>query len=286
MRVRYLVAIVVVLAVSGVTPANGQPIVFNNFCDVSGFTLNGTAAALTPNADCTLRLTDGLSQGGSAFLTSTFSLAADGSLSTFFSFQITNPQGIGDSDGQGADGLVFVIQTQANNVGGGGGGIGYSGISPSVGIEFDTFDNGEINGNHVGIDLNGSVTSVVNTPVSPRLNDGNVWFAWVDYNGVTDVLEVRAGESATRPVTPLLTHTVDIPTLLGSTDVFLGFTSGTGAGGNRHEILTWQFVGAFVPFGVSKPTPTLSQWTLIALMVLLATTGGALLRRRPQPMRS
>jgi cysteine-rich repeat protein len=228
---------------------SAQTVAFNNFCDVSTLTLNGDAGTLTPNAECTLRLTNDFSQSGSAFLTNTFSLAADGSISTAFSFQMPNPQGVTDLDGQGADGLVFVIQTQANNVGGGGGGIGYEGITPSVGIEFDTYQNSEPDGNHVGIDFNGSIASVAAVPVTPRLNDGGVWYAWVDYDGVSDQLEVRLSQSPTRPAAALLAYTVDIPTLLGSTEAFLGFTAGTGGGSNTHEILTWQFVGAFAPCG-------------------------------------
>lgn len=73
---------------------------------------------------------------GGAFLTNAISLANDASFGTAFSFQITNPFNTG------AGGIVFVVQTVANNVGGGGG-IGYAGRANSVGVEFDTWDNGE-----------------------------------------------------------------------------------------------------------------------------------------------
>jgi len=104
---------------------------FSNFCDVSSLTLNGVTASLTPNAQCTLRLTNDLGQSGSAFVTNAVSLSGDASFSTAFSFQFENQKG------GGADGLVFVVQTLANDVGGGGGGIGYQGITNSVGVEFD-----------------------------------------------------------------------------------------------------------------------------------------------------
>jgi uncharacterized repeat protein (TIGR01451 family) len=242
--------LVLVVALVASSSAFGQAN-FANFCDTSQFTLNGSAASLNPNGDCVLRLTNNLGQSGSAFLTNTISLASDASFSTFFSFQISNPLGASDGDGQGADGLVFVVQTVANNVGGGGGGIGYAGIANSVGIEFDTWDNGgaDPDGNHVGINLNGSVSSVQAQSVTPRLNNGQVWFAWVDYNGVTDTLEVRVSETSTRPALPLMTEVVDLVAVLGQTDAFTGFTSGTGAAGNTHDILTWQFVGSFAPIG-------------------------------------
>lgn len=243
-RVFFVVALLVCSQASGQTT-------FSNFCDTSAFTLNGSTGGLNPNGDCALRLTSGLGQSGSAFLTNTISLAADASFSTFFRFQISNPVGIGDGDGQGADGLVFVVQTVANNVGGSGGGIGYAGIADSVGIEFDTFDNGggfgDPDGNHVGIDLEGNIASVQAQPVATRLNNGEIWFAWVDYNGATDNLEVRLSDTAARPAAPLMTRSVDLAAVLGQTNAFIGFTSGTGAGANTHDILSWQFNAAFAP---------------------------------------
>jgi hypothetical protein len=231
-----------------------QTVNFPNFCDTSTFTRNGSTASLNPNAQCVLRLNSDFGVG-SAFLTNTFSLASDASFSTLFSFQIRNPVGIGDSDGAGADGIVFAVQTVSNTAGGGGGGIGYAGINNSVGVELDTFNNGEPGGgNHIGIDLNGSVTSVVSQAIPGRFNDGAVWFVWVDYNGVTDVLEARVSNTSARPASPNVTTSVNLPVILGTTNAFVGFTSGTGAGGGTHEILSWNLVGAFAPVG-QTPTP-------------------------------
>ena len=46
----------------------------------------------------------------------------------------------GDPTGGAADGIMFVVQTVGNNVGGSGGNIGYFGITNSVGIEYDTYE--------------------------------------------------------------------------------------------------------------------------------------------------
>lgn len=232
-----------------------QTINFTDFCNTSSFTLNGSAATLNPNAQCVLRLTNGLGQSGSAFVTSAFSLAADASFSTFFSFQIPNPVGIGDGDGAGADGIVFAVQSVSNTAGGAGGGIGYAGINNSIGIELDTFNNSEPGGgNHIGIDQNGSVISVVSLAIPGRFNDGAIWYVWVDYNGVTDLLEARVSTTPVRPAAAAVSTTVNLPVVLGTTNAFVGFTSGTGAGGGTHEILSWNLVGAFAPVG-QTPTP-------------------------------
>ena len=281
----------VLVAAAGM--ATGQQTVnFPNFCNTSAFTLNGSTATLNPNAQCVLRLTQNFGVG-SAFLTNTFSLAADASFSTFFSFQIPNPVGIGDADGAGADGIVFTVQTVSNTAGGGGGGIGYQGISPSVGVEFDTFNNGgqdQNSGNHIGIDLNGSVSSVALMPIPGRFNDGNVWFAWVDYNGVTDLLEARVSTTSSRPAAASVSSTVDLPAILGTTNAFVGFTSGTGAGGGTHEIVSWNLIGTFAPIGgtptptpipgPSSPVPTLSFPMMALLALALGGIAIAFLMRR------
>ena len=60
--------------------------------------------------------------------------------------RISDPSGGGDDDGQGGDGLTFVIHNDARGVtvlGSGGGGLGLSTISPSLAIEFDTWEGPE-----------------------------------------------------------------------------------------------------------------------------------------------
>lgn len=239
------------------TGAQALVVSYSDFSDLSDFQLNGATASITnPTADNALRLTNDLSQSGSAFLTDAISLNNQASFSTRFDFRITNPQGISDGDGQGADGIVFVVQTVANTAGGAGGGIGYQGLANSVGIEFDTWNNGswdDNDGNHVGIDLSGNINSAVQTSVSPRMNNGDVWTAWVDYNGATDLLEVRLSDSGIRSVSALLSYNVDLETVLGSPNAFVGFTSGTGAAGGYHDILNFEFRDNFDPVSASEP---------------------------------
>ncbi|MGB3429471.1 MAG: hypothetical protein WBA53_15000, partial [Burkholderiaceae bacterium] len=92
------------------------PVSYGDFSDLSAFQQNGSTAAIAdPVTDgsgrTVLRLTNDLGQSGSAFLTNAINLADQASFSTFFTFNISNPQGISDGDGQGADGIVFVVQT-------------------------------------------------------------------------------------------------------------------------------------------------------------------------------
>ncbi|GHI00746.1 L-type lectin-domain containing protein [Neobacillus kokaensis] len=225
---------------------------FDDFSDTSTLTLNGSAITTNSGGQTVLRLTEATrSQAGSVFTDETFPVS--NGFSTFFSFQITDPGGGVDTsgDGPGADGFVFVIQSNSNTaLGANGGGMGYLGIPNSVGVEFDTYLNIEFsdsNGNHVGIDVNGSVNSIATNPALPDLlNNGTVWFAWVDYLPVTQILEVRLSTTNVRPSLPILAAPVDIPLILGSQEGFIGFSAGTGALFEKHDILSWEFCSSAI----------------------------------------
>lgn len=228
---------------------------FPGFLDSSNLTLNGVTAVVTTDDGMILRLTPAQrGQSGSAFSTETVNAAK---FSTFFKFRITEPGGnIYDCNTEaGADGLVFVIQSVASDIGGGGYGIGYNGIETSIGVEFDTWCNGanhDPNSNHLGIDINGSVNHGEDAPdtlvVEPNFDDGNIWYVWIDYNGTT--LEIRTSQHTSRPSQVLLQKEVDIPGLLGQDAAFIGFTSGTGADWGNHDILYWEYRDDYDPIVV------------------------------------
>jgi len=279
---RKLSTVVVFALASWATCASALTISFGDFSDLSAFQQNGATAAIAdPVVDglgrSVLRLTNDLSQSGSAFLTSPISLASNVSFSTAFTFRISDPQGISDSDGQGADGIVFVVQTVSNTAGGAGGGIGYLGIPNSVGVELDTWNNGgglnDPNGNHVGINIGGGFNGAT-ALVSPRMNNGADWYAWVDYDGDADVIELRLSTTNVRPALPLLSRDVDLVPVLGTTTAFIGFTSGTGAAGGDHDIISWTFVDTFAPIGTA-PEPGSTFLVGVALAAI-----GLIHRRR------
>jgi hypothetical protein len=237
----------------------GTPVEYADFADLSAFQLNGSAEWINANpvvygGQPVLRLTDNYGQGGSAYLSDTIDLEVGGlptSFSTAFQFQITDSAGIDDGDGVGADGLVFIVQTAGSSVGGSGVGIGYDGVSPSVAVEFDTYDNGGIDagGNHIGIGLNGDIDSVVKVPVTTRMNDGNIWYAWVDYDGATQTLEVRLAQTGTRPAAATASLVVDLAAQIRQPEAFVGFTSGTGGATGDHDIRAWKLRNTYDPFG-------------------------------------
>lgn len=252
--------------------AGAAVINYADFSSVAGLTINANAAQVGN----VLRVTPAnFNQAGSAFSTSTVSLASGASFSTYFQFRFTDAGGSCDSFSPltcGADGLAFVVQTLGNNVGGLGGGIGYDGISNSIAVEFDTWNNGGIDdssSNHIGIDVNGNIDSVVLAEVTEAdMNNGDIWNAWIDYNSVTQLLEARLTRSSTRPTTAMVTHTIDLASVLGTTNAFVGFTSGTGAAFANHDVLAWTLEDRFAPIGggtVPEPGTLLLLGTGLAL---------------------
>lgn len=252
MKKKFVASLAVILFISVfIGVVNASNITFRDFSDPSDLTLNEDAMIYNN----VLRLTSSNStwQAGSAFLTDTVDLVSTASFSSSFQFQITDSKGALDKADRvyGADGLCFVLQSRANTaLGDAGGNIGYSNIFPSVGIEFDTYRNtGENDGNHVAVNLNGNndSDSVASYNVPTPLNNGNVWHVWVDYDGTTDLMEIRLSETSLRPTDAQLSYTLDLLSNIDASNIYAGFTSGTGGGYGNHDILSWQFTSVPIP---------------------------------------
>ncbi|KAK7305823.1 hypothetical protein VNO77_43735 [Canavalia gladiata] len=100
-----------------------------------------------------------------------------------------------------------------------------------VGVEFDTSKDenvGDVNANHVGIDV-GSLTSVAVANVSSvnlALNGGKKLNAWVDYEAGSKVLEVRLSKwGEPRSSLPIVSHSIDFFKIWGRNPVFVGISS-------------------------------------------------------------
>ncbi len=139
---------------------------------------------------------------------------------------------LGTKDIYGADGITFAIIDTSNGlnaIGGSGGDLGYGGIAGnSLAVELDTYSNPiEPSSDHIGIDLNGSVTSLTTAGV-PNLEDGNWHHVEVDFDISQKTISVYLDG----------TLYIDNYVVSGFTpfNAYFGFTGGTGYYTNYQEI--------------------------------------------------
>ncbi|KAJ3683948.1 hypothetical protein LUZ61_013112 [Rhynchospora tenuis] len=122
-------------------------------------------------------------------------------------------------------------------------------------VEFDTvqdFEFGDINDNHVGVDINSLVsnTSAVASYydhgeygtrlVDVNLKSGDTIQAWVDYDGADKMLNVTISPFSTKPQTPLISFHVDLSPILENT-MYVGFSASTGLLASSHYLMGWNF---------------------------------------------
>jgi gliding motility-associated-like protein len=151
---------------------------------------------------------------------------------------------LGCTSSPGADGIVFILQPNSTSIGASGEGMGFDGISPSVGIALDTWQNFNLNDpayDHISIQLNGNVNHNFDlagpVPASASSNDIEdcQWHKLrITWDPVTkwykayfnDVLRVEAQ--------------IDLITNVFNNDpfVFWGFSAATGGEWNLQQFCT------------------------------------------------
>ena len=222
----------------------------SDFADISGVVLNGAAVQDGPS----LLLTPAAqNMVGTAFLAEPIPVADSTSFSTSFELSMS-------ADIDGGTGLSFIIQNEpegAAAVGGDGFQMGYAGLDSSVAIEFDTTRNGperpsEPNGNHVALHLGGDIgaLSASGTPefdMNAALNR-----VWIDYDGITNTLELFISQGLDKPAAPLLSATVDLTAHVGDRAWF-GFGASNGGIFNRHAVERWSLAVDPDPQAVGDP---------------------------------
>ncbi len=153
-----------------------------------------------------------------------------------YNFSISSRVYLGTKDATGADGIAFVLQPLSVNAGTGGGGIGYLGITPSLDVEFDTWQNAtDPPDDHLGINKNGSVThdgnSLLLPFILPNIEDGAWHPAIFDWVAATKTFTVTFDGTPHTIVYDLIANIFG-----GNPFVYWGFTAGTGAANNDQRV--------------------------------------------------
>ena len=200
------------------------------------YTVNGNAQQISCNCyNLTAELTN---QSGSVWNNNKIDL----SQSFDFKFDIN----LGRFDANGADGIAFVLQPISTSVGSTGGGLGYDGITPAVGVTVDTYQNGNNNDptyDHIAIQLNGDLNhGSVNNIAGPvqaiagndNIEDGNPHALRIKWDVATKTMSVYIdGVLRVSAIKDLVTDVFS-----GNSLVYWGFTGGTGSLVNLQSFCT------------------------------------------------
>ncbi|XP_027166689.1 L-type lectin-domain containing receptor kinase IV.1-like [Coffea eugenioides] len=261
-----ILAYFLVRIVVGAAASDDVGFIYQGF-QSSNLSLDGLAN-VTDNG--LLRITNNTkSQSGHAFYPNPINFKSTSNSSAFsFSTQFVFAI-VPDVPGLIVSGLAFVIAPTRNHKGGP---MSRFNIMETLGlfdrptngsqnnhvfaVELDTFQNqdyGDINANHVGIDIN-SVRSKVSRPASYQANNkisfdnltlssGQPMQLWVEYDGIDGRIDVTlAPIAAAKPHTPLLSLTYDLSPILVQ-NMYVGFSAATSPveRGTSHFILGWSF---------------------------------------------
>tara|TARA_B110000967_G_C18887773_1_gene565163 strand:- start:1213 stop:3237 length:2025 start_codon:yes stop_codon:yes gene_type:complete len=209
------------------------------------YTLQGDATATGSNC---YQLTDALpNEIGAVWYDETINLEQPFQLQ--FKMNFGTNDGAGGSSNPGADGMMFVMQTDGPTaLGLPGEGLGFAGFSPSLGIEFDTYWNqnmGDIIADHIGIMTNGSVNHnlgtslagpVTATSESTDIENGEDYAVEIVWDPAEQNIEVYFDcEFRISTNVDLINDIFE-----GSTIVTWGFTAATGGANNVHTVCLYE----------------------------------------------
>jgi len=212
------------------------------------YTLNGNASR--NDCHCYTLTNDNFRQSGSVWNNNKISL-----LQSFdFKFDVF----LGCVDSLGADGIAFVLQPISTSVGTQGGGLGYSGVRPAVGVTIDTWQNGNPLSSvpdadppydHIAIQLNGDLDHKNSAPPFPVNSIAGPVTALANSDNIEDcqwhilrILWDQPNNTMTVYMDGVvrLTAVKDFVTDVFNGDpfVFWGFTGSTGGAKNLQQVCT------------------------------------------------
>ena len=151
---------------------------------------------------------------------------------------------LGCIDSTGADGIVFILQPVSTSVGTIGEGMGFEGVSPSVGISLDTWKNSRRNDpvyDHISIQLNGMVTHgndlagpIPASAASDNIEDCKWHVLQITWDASTKTLATYFdGQFRLQAQYDLVANVFNHDPM-----VYWGFSGGTGGGYNLQQFCT------------------------------------------------
>ncbi|MFZ4398795.1 MAG: lectin-like domain-containing protein [Bacteroidales bacterium] len=223
-----------------------------NVLKVSAQQYNVAGSAVTMTSPGCYQLTNTIGQSGAVWNIYKINLSQ--------SFDITLSLNFGNRPGTigyvpatcGADGISFILQPLNTGVFGVGGGVGFHGITPSLGIVMDTYTDNTTDPSyqHISIHKNGDELHGTTNELKPpalavgfpvNITDGLdhlFRFSWIPTSGGAGIINVYFGTATTLPITPTQTYTGNIlnTIFLGDPNVYWGVSGSTGGCWNTQYV--------------------------------------------------
>ncbi len=216
-------------------------VIGGGFSSATGLTLNGAAAVTTGD----LVLTNGgATQAGSVFTSNRVDVSG---FTSQFTFQTTGTYAYAST----GEGLTFTIQGAGPTaLGGTGSALGYGGINNSVAIKFDLNNNNGEGNDSTGLYTNGaSPTNVGSIDLSSSgidLHSGDIFRVNLTYVGTTLTVVIN---DLTTNTSFSHDYTINIPSIIGGSTAYVGFTGATGSVETHANIISW----AYAPTAATSP---------------------------------
>ena len=151
-------------------------------------------------------------------------------------------------------------------------------LPQSVAVKFDLYNNSGEGNDSTGMYTDGAtptVPAVDMTSSGVNLHSGDVMNVTMTYNGTTLAWTVT---DATTGATFSTSATVNIPSLVGGSTAYVGFTGGTGGATAIQEILSWTYTpgsGTTSPAATPTFSPAAGTYTSAQSVTISDTTSGA-----------
>ena len=215
------------------TPPTTSVVNFSSgFTSTTGLQLNGSTTWNQSAARLTLT-NGGKDEAGSAFYATPVNVQA---FTNDFSFQLTKAL---------ADGFTFTIESAGPTALGAGGSLGYgAAMKASIAVKFDLYSNAGEGTDSTGMYTAGAMPTVPSLDMTSSgviLRSGDVISVHMTYDGATlamTISDATAGKSFSN------SWPVNIPTVVGGSTAYVGFTGATGGLISTQQIITWNYAVA------------------------------------------
>ena len=151
---------------------------------------------------------------------------------------------LGCDDGNGADGMVFMLQPNSTSVGTTGEGMGFAGVSPSIGIALDTWTNSNLfdpGYDHISIQANGNANHTFDLASPVPISDISTNVEDCQWHKLRIVWDPATKTMSTHfDGVPRVSYTGDIINNVfnGNRMVYWGFSAATGGSFNLQQFCT------------------------------------------------